>query len=67
MQPFALCVKSKLCSELIAQIIKVKVQTSKFKVSSFVNKIQRQKIKRALIGFQLTPFWLAKDALLKSY
>jgi len=33
------------------------------KEESFVNKIQRQEIKRALIGFLLTPFWLAKDAL----
>jgi hypothetical protein len=33
------------------------------KEQNFVNKIQRQEVKRALIGFLLTPFWLAKDAL----
>ena len=32
----------------------------------FVNKILRLQTKRAQIGLQLTPFWLAKDALLKS-
>ena len=32
----------------------------------FVNKILIPQMKRALIGFQLTPFWLTKDALLKS-
>ena len=31
--------------------------------STIVNLIHRLKIRRALIPFELTPFWLAKDAL----
>ena len=61
MQLFALYVRSKF----YIQRSNIKGQSSK--LSFFVNKIQRREIKRALIGFQLTPFWLAKDALLKSY
>ena len=40
-------------------------------LSSFIPRvvkiIQIQKNKRAFIVFQLTPYWLLKDALLRSY
>jgi hypothetical protein len=57
MQPFALCIRSK-----------VNIQTTKFNVQNpkspfFAKIIQTYETKRALIGFLLTPFWLAKDAL----
>jgi hypothetical protein len=57
MQPFALSIRSN-----------VNIQTTKFKVQHpkpffFVKIIQTYETKRALIGFLLTPFWLAKDAL----
>jgi hypothetical protein len=57
MQPFALSIRSK-----------VNIQTTKFNVQNpnspfFVKIIQMHETRRALIGFLLTPFWLAKDAL----
>jgi hypothetical protein len=50
MQPFALSIRSK-----------VNVQNPKSPF--FVKIIQIHDTIRALIGFLLTPFWLAKDAL----
>jgi len=57
MQPFTLSIRSK-----------VNIQTTKFNVQNpnspfFVKIIQIHETIRALFGFQLTPFWLAKDAL----
>ena len=72
--PNDFCYIKPLCSPCdITSNFKYKWQTLSLQItedpyfSCIIKKIQKLKFKRALIPFELTPFWLAKDALLRSY